>query len=126
MSSRDPLGDTGQAVADLAFRVFRQHGGAKYVAGGLIDVCYSQLQKWLGDGDIPSLRQVLRMVELAGPDDEFRLQLIDALSGMFAPDVERIAQVVESCTDVKSAARAVRQLGLPGCAGIAPPPRRRR
>ncbi len=84
-SSRHPLGDPHEAVSDLIERVSRAHGGAKSLAGGQISVSYPQIRKMAGDGSIPSLGQVLRFVELAGPDDPFRHALINHLRRLFDP-----------------------------------------
>ena len=94
--SRLPLDPAG-AVADLVERVCHAAGGAKALAGGAIHEGYAQVRRWAGDGDIPSLRQILRLVELAGPDDPFRPALVAHLTHMFdptPPDPERVAEAV--------------------------------
>jgi len=85
-------------VADLVERVCYRHGGAKALAGEAIPEGYSQIRRWAGDGSIPSLAQVLRLIELAGEDDPFRAALLHHLEHLFdapAPDPSMVAAEVE-------------------------------
>lgn len=90
-----PLGDPARAVEDLVERVCHRNGGAKALAGGLIDRSYPQIRKWAGNGDMPGLAQVVRLVELAGPEDPFRPALIAHLEHLFDPAVDPEAVAAE-------------------------------
>jgi len=117
-SSRVPMPNPDESVADLVERVCRAWGGAKALAGGPLDVGYPQIRRWACDGSVPNLRQILRLCELAGPDDPFRRELIDALTNLFQPQPEEVARAVErrlssrSAVTPREAAETVRQVLL--------------
>ncbi len=131
VTSRHPLGDPSEAVAQLAERVALGLGGSK-TAASEAEVSYPQFRKWVGDGDLPSLRQVLRLCELAGPHDPFRRALMRELRVMFEPappDPDKVAAEVERRLAgrpyAREAAEAARQaLLFPD--DIPSPPRRPR
>jgi len=93
-SSPDPIGDPVDAVQDLVERVCKKHGGAKALAG-VVPVGYPQIRKWMGDGGLPGIDNLLLLVKLAGKDDPFRQRLIDHLEWMFDPTIGQIATQVE-------------------------------
>jgi len=117
---QDPAG----AVADLVERVCQRRGGAKQLAGDAIPEGYSQIRRWAGDGDIPNLRQILRLIELAGQDDPFRAALVHHLEHLFdarpvdpqmvAAEVElRLAETVDQATAEQCAGIVRDVLGEP-------------
>lgn len=113
-SSRLPLAEPEDAVEELIERVARRHGGTKALAGGLVPISYPHIRKMANDGAIPNLRQLLRFMELAGPDDPFRLELIACCQRMFAPTAEQIAERVEAAVgrgtvSAKEAGQLVRE-----------------
>jgi len=92
--SPDPLARPSEAVSELVERVCKAHGGAKALAGE-IPVGYAQIRRWVGDGGLPGLDDLLLLMRLAGPHDPFRGALIDHLLGMFTPTPADLAAAVE-------------------------------
>jgi hypothetical protein len=86
------------AVAELVERVCRARGGAKALAGTDVPVGYAQIRRWVADGGLLGLDDLLLMIRLAGPDDPFRLTLVEHLQEMFDPTPAQIA--VDVCERV--------------------------
>jgi hypothetical protein len=85
-SPHPPEWPARELVQDLIEDVCRAHGGAKALAGEQVPEGYQWIRKLAGNGDLPSLAQILRFVWLAGPEHPFREQLADHLNRMFEPD----------------------------------------
>lgn len=116
VSSRVPLGNPTEAVQELISRVTAVFGYCRKTAAAECDVGASQFGKWANDGDLPSLRQVLRLVEIAGPGDPFRKALISHLRHLFDPPsvdpdevAARIEQQLRGKPYAREAADAARQ-----------------
>jgi ribosomal protein S14 len=108
-SSRLPY-DADLEVAELVERVCHIGGGAKAVASDL-DLSYSQVRRMAGDGSIPSLRRVIDLVRLAGPDDPFRDRLVEFLNDLFTPTREELAErIVRRVTENGAGAKDLRSL----------------
>jgi hypothetical protein len=97
-SSSVPLGDPKEAVQDLVERVVKLRGGAKALAGE-VPVGYPQIRKWMGDGGLPGLDDILQLISIAGPKDPFRQALINTLEQMFDPTTAQIATAIKERVD---------------------------
>jgi hypothetical protein len=97
-SSPDPLGDPREAVQELVERACKAKGNAKGLAGH-VPVGYAQIRKWVGDGGLPGLDDILLLIKIVGPSDPFRQALIDQLEAMFDPTPAQIATAVKERVD---------------------------